>query len=1715
MKKIGLIILMLCLGIVVFAEEPDNPPNPPKKKYDPCDSTKCIENCNACVMTILNLGNNRPGSMIPSTRLQVFAEDPSPALYTPQGMTFIGGWSMQSVSPDRTEAGAPRKVYMFDPDGRAIQYDFEDDESMGLPDDHLIDERRFTRLFMVDAEGWATLSEPAYYDLYTKEGDLYRYYAYPGSEHYLELCYFKSATGYEETLEDMSIEIIKVSGDILRQVRTATRLADIVIESSFKYRVDCYADADVEDMDTNGVYTVEEEAEPMVSWVFENPEPEASSLTKLRVSKISGSFTNIFDYSYEADLDDWTLVKGDGLQKTIRSSYWDDAYQKEETTELIQNELNQTVSEKVEVDEMLPFGKTRTENRVNTGDEWLITKYSYYTDPDEVGRYGSLKSKEWPDGSWETLDYDAAGRIVLEKKPYKDSAIGDSGVREIVYDYTPHVSNTTAASVDYRPRTVTEKINDIIVTKIFYVYTTNSSGDYLEVTEQALSQSASYGETNNLRTAKEYYGFGAIGYLKGRLKTVEYPDGRLDTYSYERGTYTEDNDPADCAFAATGNSGKAWRETIVHGVATNPAGVANLSTKETVVRDQYGNEVMAETYVYTGSGYERIDWVVKEFDAEGHMLEAYYSDGRQETVAWDSACCGKSSDTDAQGIERAYAYDPLGRLESVTKFNTNGTVGLTLEKVYDATGRVLEQSRSAGDLDLVVSNQYDLAGRKIKIVDPAGLITETDYQSVGRSTVNILPGGATNRTERYVDGEVRSITGSAVVEKYFDYGVNVNGSTWRKKFTASSNSPMWEKTVKDMAGRVVRIEKPAFGGGMLVTEHVYDSNGWLEKTVEHFEGSTSNILRATFYSYNSLGSRTLVALDSNENGTLDLTSDRIAENETFYQEIGNNWYRVSENRTYPEDGSSTTVTTSVKRIRLTGLGTTFDLGLLIAENISADIRGNETVAHTYIDRDNKTVTQTTDVPTSTQDVVQITINELLVQEVGGSGQVTDYTYDALERRVEQRSDSDGGSRSIAAITHYNDKNQIDWASDAASNKIIFAYDSDTGRKIAETNALGHTTLYSYNDHGQVSAVGGTSQYLVEYGYDSYGRKTDLYTMRSVASGWDRTQWVYDEATGLMTNKVYDDGHGPSYAYTPDGKPSTRTWSRDITTTYSYDFVGNLTNTVYSDSTPSVFIAYNRLGQKTQVVDASGTNTFAYSEFLQLTNEVNVGQASSLSRSYDSQGRNFSIALGNDYAVSYGYDNLGRFTSVSSLVASISSEFDYSYLPSSELLIGYTNNHGSVVSYDYETNRNVKTTVLNQFGTNLVSQFDYTYDALLRRIQRIDTIDSVVTNDFAYNVRNELIGAGMGTNVYDYAYDSIGNRTSATNNNQSITYSANALNQHIQITNNGSLVTLSYDPDGNLTNDSVNAYTWNGENRLIAVEPLLSTNGSLKCEFFYDYQGRRISKDVYQRITNNWGLITETKFLYDGWNLIHELITDNPEQITTTKSYVWGLDLSQSLRGAGGVGGLLAQITDNGATVSCHYAMADANGNFTDYVSTNGISVAHYEYNPYGGLIASSGSMADEFASRFSTKYFDAETGLSYYGFRYYSPETGRWLNRDPIGESGGLNLNGFFNNNAIDFFDKDGRFIVVVVLIVELDILLLGVMFDAYNGNVTPCPSGGSETRVDLCTGSCVLDNGCIGTCGGTITFSRNYTYEHSGFFGDCVKTYGGWSISSDDSTCE
>lgn len=236
--------------------------------------------------------------------------------------------------------------------------------------------------------------------------------------------------------------------------------------------------------------------------------------------------------------------------------------------------------------------------------------------------------------------------------------------------------------------------------------------------------------------------------------------------------------------------------------------------------------------------------------------------------------------------------------------------------------------------------------------------------------------------------------------------------------------------------------------------------------------------------------------------------------------------------------------------------------------------------------------------------------------------------------------------------------------------------------------------------------------------------------------------------------------------------------------------------------------------------------------------------------------------------------------------------------------------------------------------------------------------------------------------------------------------------------------FSHDPDGNLVADARWTYTWDQQNRLVAMETKSEavTAGvpRRRMEFAYDSGDRRVAKKVSNWNGTAWTVASHTLFVYDGWNLLAELDALAGQRVV--RSYGWGLDLSGTIQGAGGVGGLLTVTAyPAGAESATHLVAYDGNGNVAGLVSAaDGTLSASYDYDPFGELRVADGPIARANPFQFSTKYTDPETGLLYYGLRYYAPSTGRWLNRDPIGERGGINLYQFVGNAPLTWSDPLG-----------------------------------------------------------------------------------------------
>jgi RHS repeat-associated protein len=241
-------------------------------------------------------------------------------------------------------------------------------------------------------------------------------------------------------------------------------------------------------------------------------------------------------------------------------------------------------------------------------------------------------------------------------------------------------------------------------------------------------------------------------------------------------------------------------------------------------------------------------------------------------------------------------------------------------------------------------------------------------------------------------------------------------------------------------------------------------------------------------------------------------------------------------------------------------------------------------------------------------------------------------------------------------------------------------------------------------------------------------------------------------------------------------------------------------------------------------------------------------------------------------------------------------------------------------------------------------------------------------------------------------------------------------------------TLGYDAAGNRESSALWDYGWNAKNELVRArtkgynDPAIAQGYDIS--FDYDAEGRRFKKTV-KRYQN--GAIAEQKvitFVWDGWDLLYER-QQLPSGLTTLeRKYLWGPDIAGGA--AGGAGGLLLIRETKGDQTTDIYPLYDGTGHVAALTNSSGELLAEYAYGPFGERIHAKGPKAQSNPFRYATKYFDAETGLYYFGKRYLDPVTGQWFSREPLGESESLNLYSYCHNDPVNHVDVLGLASVLI-----------------------------------------------------------------------------------------
>ena len=236
------------------------------------------------------------------------------------------------------------------------------------------------------------------------------------------------------------------------------------------------------------------------------------------------------------------------------------------------------------------------------------------------------------------------------------------------------------------------------------------------------------------------------------------------------------------------------------------------------------------------------------------------------------------------------------------------------------------------------------------------------------------------------------------------------------------------------------------------------------------------------------------------------------------------------------------------------------------------------------------------------------------------------------------------------------------------------------------------------------------------------------------------------------------------------------------------------------------------------------------------------------------------------------------------------------------------------------------------------------------------------------------------------------------------------------------LTLASSPDGRTI------YNYDDADRLVKIERRTATGAPQGfSEFVYDYASRKAISREWTYQNGTFVKTEEKRRVFDGMDVVQERNAAN--------------EVTAQLVRDGNISGILSRTTAAGAAFYGY----DGNGNVTLLTDASGADVAHYRYDAWGNTLEAVGPRAGENPYRFSTKEVHAASGLIDFGLRFYSPSMGRWINRDPLGEEGGINLYAMVGNSPVNGVDEYG-----------LD--PYPCTHPNFNGSAGACPSGSENT---------------------------------------------------------
>jgi RHS repeat-associated protein len=508
-----------------------------------------------------------------------------------------------------------------------------------------------------------------------------------------------------------------------------------------------------------------------------------------------------------------------------------------------------------------------------------------------------------------------------------------------------------------------------------------------------------------------------------------------------------------------------------------------------------------------------------------------------------------------------------------------------------------------------------------------------------------------------------------------------------------------------------------------------------------------------------------------------------------------------------------------------------------------------------------------------------------------------------------------------------------------------------------------------------------------YSYDNLGNLTGL-----TDENGHTTQNAFDVLREPVKKTLPDNTLYEARAYDADGNLYQLTHFNGVTTTYTYDAL----NRLLSRATPgeaTVSFTYKPNGQRATMTDASGQTTYTYDSLNRLITKVTP--QGTLTYTYYPTGRVNTVTSSNanGVSVSYTYDDLNRLSTVVDNRLTGQNTTTYAYDPASNLATAtYPSGLKSTFTYD-ALNR------LTALSTP-VSSYSYTLGPTGNRTNATEGTGRTLvwSYDNICRLTNEAITADPSNNndgSVSYSLDPVGNRTSDTSSLAGVSPQSATYNPDDQLS------TETYDNNGNTTGIGVKSFTYDAENHMVSM-----TNGGTSVTMLYDGDGNRVAKTV--------GSVT-TRYLIDTLNPTgYPQVVEETVNGVVQRQYTYGHQrISENLNPV---------VTGNSAWTPSFYEY-DGGGSVRQLTNFAGHVTDSYEYDAFGNQINPTSTTPNNYLYR--GEQYDSDLGLYYLRARYYNPATGRFLSRDPangiITDPKTLHKYSYAGGDPVNALDPSGR----------------------------------------------------------------------------------------------